>query len=311
MKSAETPSSGDNGVIKLVGERRSGAEHRVWLDKARGLVRKIPSRFGRIWQKMHPDFAERDLSIMRDMEVPLVPTEIRPQVEVSYLKRVRRFVGSVFSHETAASSPLGEDGKMVHEDASYVLEQPLFADSHSMTYADLLNNGRYLQELLDFARMGLEIRAKTGLGFDLLGGKTFKLIGPALNPRVKAMPAEVANLLVADRPIMAQRDWPGYNIKAGSVIAREGEVRQCDTRMYDLRGDKGIFFCDTFREKATRAILVKIQDLQDAVLWSVLRSLNKGIQDEFGLERTAVRRMAKKLVEHATPKMIAGAEMAG
>lgn len=261
--------------LELNGERKTGAEHRVWLDKARGLVRKIPSKFGEFWQKMHPDFAERDLRVMKESDVPLVPTVVRREADVCVAGQARARVG-------------------------YVLEQPLYKDSHSMTYADLLHSDRYRSELLEFARMGREIREKNGLGFDLLGGKTFKLFGPALNPFRRKMPAEVANLLVADSTIIAQKDWPEFDIKTGDVIAKEGEVRQCDTRMYDFERD------NRFKERAIRSILLKIQDLQDAVIWSILRTF--GYNDEFGLEKTKFRRMIRRLMEHTIPKMVAYAE---
>ena len=264
--------------LELNGERVSGAEHHVWLDKARGLVRKIPSKFGALWQKMHPDFAERDLEIMMAQGVPLVPTIVRREADVCVVGQTRSRV-------------------------NYVLEQPLCNDSHSMTYADMLHSDRYRNELLEFARKGREIRTKNGLGFDLLGGKALKLIGPALNPFRKKMPAEVANLLVADSDIVAQKDWPTFNLEAGDVIAREGEVRQCDTRMYDFERDNRL------SERAIRSILLKIQDLQDAVVWALLRTF--GYKDEFGLDKTRFRRMARKLVEHARPKMIAHAEAMG
>lgn len=273
--SFERIQKGKDRLIELIGERKSGAEHYVWLDKARGVVRKIPSKFGTLWQKMHPDFAERDLKVLRDNNVPLVPTEVLPEAEVFLAGETRSRV-------------------------DYVLEQPLYEASHSMTFGDMLHNDKYRDELLEFTRKGMEIRKKEGLGLDLLGGKAFKLVGPALNPMVSSMPAEIANLLVADGTITVNRDWSDYGIAKGDVIAREGDVKQCDTRLFDFDREGG------FRNKLLRCLLLKNQDVQDTTLWTLLESFGK--KAEFDREKTRLRRMVRRLVEHAIPKMRTYAE---
>lgn len=264
-------------IIELRGDEKSGAEHYVWLDKAKGVVRKIPSQFGQWWQKMHPDFAERDLKVLRDNNVPLVPTEVHHEPEILLADETRSRV-------------------------DYVLEQPLYEDSHSMTFGDMLHNDKYRDELLEFTRKGMDIRRKEGLGLDLLGGKTFKLVAPALNPKVKEMPADVANLLVADGTITANRDWSDYGISKGDVIARVGDVKQCDTRLFDFDREGGL------KNKLLKCLLLKNQDVQDTALWTLLESFGKKV--EFDREKTWLRRRIRQLVEHAIPKMQAYAEIA-
>ena len=272
----QKPSSEE--IIELSGDHKSGAEHHVWFDRARGLVRKTPTNFGKLWQKMHADYAERDLNIMQESGIPLVPTEIHREAEVCLAGQTRTRV-------------------------EYVLEQPLYADSHEMTYGDLLHNKKHLQKLLELARIGQDIRAKKDLGLDILGGKAIKLVPSALNPRVKAMPAQIGNLLVADSTITATRDWPKFGIKKGGIIANDGDVRHCDPRLYDFNGRGGL------RGKILHCLLLKFQDVQDTVLWSILASFD--IKSEFDLEMTRLRRLVRRLVEHATPKMRAYAEAMG
>jgi len=263
--------------IVLTGDRTSGAEHNVWLDRAMGVVHKIPSAFGQMWQKMNPDFAERDLEAMKETGIPVVPTEVYRNAEVIFAEQDRARV-------------------------KYVLEQPLYESSHPLTYSDLTHNQSYRKQLLEIMRIGKEIRAKYNLGLDLLGGKIFKLLGPVLNPFKKSVPAEINNLLVADNEITTSRDWSEFGIRKGDLIAQPGEIKLCDTRMYDFDhpGLKGA---------GVRRLLMAAQDAQDCANWSVLESF--GLKAEFDFERTRFTRLTRYIMKIALPKMQAYAEAAG
>lgn len=245
------------------------------MDKARGLVHKIPSRFGQLWQKMHADYAKRDLAVMRESGMAIAPTEIYPEAEVDIAGGTRELV-------------------------SYLMEQQFYEDSHEMSYADMAHRKKHRDAVHDFACMGLDLRRRQGLGLDMLGGKAFKMIWPAINPRVKAMNAEISNLLVADRPITATKDWPDFDVRHGEVVAREGDVQHCDTRLFDFDHGKGI------RGRLLRCLLLKDQEVQDTVIWTLLESF--GYQRKFNTEKNGLRRQIRALFLHALPKMQAYAE---
>jgi len=264
----------DEEVIILKGQHTSGAEHNVWLNRTTGVVHKIPSPFGQFWQKMHPDYAKRDLNAMKETGVPIVPTELYPNAEVIYVGKTREHV-------------------------SYVLKQPLYESSHPLTFSDLFHNWKYRQYLLDIMRMGNEIRKKYNLGLDLVGGKAAKLLYPTLDPRRKTMPVEINNLLVADDTIVTTQDWPGCGVTKDEPIAQKGEVRMCDSRMYDFdrQGPKG---------DGIKTILLAVQDAQDCANWSILKYF--GLKAEFDFEKNHIRRMIRYIMSLALPKMQAYAE---
>jgi len=278
MLSPETHNPGNNAaeIIMLQGQHTSGAEHDVWLDRANGVVRKIPSSFGQFWQKMHPDYAQRDLSAMLESGIPVVPTEIHRNAEVIY------------------------DAERTREHVSYVLEQPLYESSHPLTFADLSHNPRYRKYLLDIMRIGKEIREKYNLGLDLLGGKIVKLFGPVLDPRRKSMPGEINNLLVADNTIVTTHDWTGFGLTKDEPIAQKGEAKLCDTRMYDFDQD------DKFKGRNIKAALTSAMDAQETVNWSLLEHF--GMKAEFDFEKNRIRRMMKYIMGLALPKLQAYAE---
>jgi hypothetical protein len=274
---SQNPDNPSSELIILNGQRTSGAEHNVWLDRDSGVVRKIPSSFGRFWQKMHPDFAQRDLSVMQSSGIPVVPTAIHRNAEVIYAEQTREYV-------------------------SYVLEQPLYESSHPLTYSDLLHNPKYRKYLLEIMRIGREIREKYNLGLDLLGGKIVKLFGPVLNPLKKSMPAEINNLLVADNNIVTNQDWTDFGVKKDELFAQKGEVRLCDTRMYD-------FDRQGFKGNSLKKVLLLAQDAQDCANWSLLKHF--GLKAEFDFESNRVRRMVAYLMSLAIPKMQSYAEAIG
>jgi len=279
MLSAENQSTDNRPeeLIVLNGDRKSGAEHNVWLDRVNGLVRKIPSAFGKVWQKMHPDYAERDFGIQRESELSPAITEIKPYIDVSYAGRNR-------------------------ERVNYLLNQPAYEPSHPLSYADILFYQKFREYLLEAMRKGREIREKYNIGLDLLGGKIVKLFGPVLDPRRKSMPAEINNLLVADDVIITKKDWPAFGVKKGEPIAQKGDIILCDTRMYD-------FNRQGFTGNAIKKVLLAGQDAQDCANWSLLEHF--GLKAEFDFEMTRVRRMVRYLMRLAIPKMQAYAEGVG
>lgn len=265
-------------TIELTGEEVSGWEHKVWLDEEGGIVRKAPNLFGKIWQIMQAEFAKRDIRIMQEAGIPLVPTEVYDGPMVSVAGEVR-------------------------DDVAYVLEQPFCGSTHKMTYADLEHFKDRRDQFADIVRAGMDIRARHDLGLDVLGGRAAEFLPPALNPGVRAMPAEMGNLLVVDENIVAKKEWPDSGVKEGGLIASQGSVLHCDTRLYDWNRGKGM------RDRILRRILIRVQDVQDTVLWAILRSF-EGYKIEYDLEATRLRRIIQRLVEHAIPKMRRYAEMA-
>lgn len=65
MESADT--------MRLEGDRFTGLEHHVWLNEITGIVSKMPSKFGQLWQDMGPEAVERDLEIFDEFGIPIVP----------------------------------------------------------------------------------------------------------------------------------------------------------------------------------------------------------------------------------------------
>ena len=257
-----------NTAMELRGRRVAGWEHYAFLNDEDGTASKIPNPFGELWQKMTAAYAEGDLQILRNYGIPLVPTEIhtRPNVIVDGL-RFR---------------------------AAYLLQQPLLDKSHTMTYEDLFKNPKYQELLYDLVQKGAKIRREENLGLDLLGGKVIKMAGPALNPAINVMPAEVGNLLIADEDIIAKRDWPNFKIKEGDVILKKGEVADCDPRCYHFDRSGNI-------DEAIGHAITQFQEAQDTVLWSVLEGF--GYEADFDFEKTVLRKMFRKLILHALKKM--------
>lgn len=262
-------------IIELRGQRKSGAEHRVWMDKARGLVHKIPSRFGQLWQKMHADYAERDLAVMRESGISVIPTEIYPEAEVEIAGKTRSRV-------------------------SYLMEQQFYENADELSFADMAHYQKYRDVVYELACIGLEMRRCQGLGLDMMGGKAFTLIWPALNPMEDEMDPRISNLLKASSDVRATKDWPEFGIKQGEIVAREGEVQHCDTRLFDFDHGKGL------RGRLLRCLLLRDQEVQDTAIWTLLESF--GYKLKFNTEKNFLRRRIRDLFLHALPKMQAYAE---
>jgi len=73
--------------MKLEGERFTGFEHHVWLNPD-GVVSKIPTSTGRIWQDMRPEAVQEDLAIMKDFGIPMVDTRVLGPQTVSFQRKV-------------------------------------------------------------------------------------------------------------------------------------------------------------------------------------------------------------------------------
>lgn len=259
--------------VELKGDRKSGAEHWVWLDRNRGVVRKVLSDLGRLWQTVDSECAERDYWLMQEVHIPVVLTEILANCCANIEGSRRRF--------------------------TYILQQPLFENSHPLTYADLLDFRQHREKLFEIVSAGQQIRRKFNLGLDLLGGKALTLIPNALNPMVPSMEGAISNLLVADEEIRTTCAWPDDGVKIGEVIAKKGDLVQCDTRMYDFNRE-GI------TGEMTKMLLLKLQDAQDSALWTILESL--GYVGNFDFQKTISRRMSRAAIMRAVPKMIRHAE---
>jgi hypothetical protein len=261
------------GAIRLDGRRTFGAEHSVWLNPQEGVVKKIPTLFGQLWQKMDADHAQRDLQALWDAGIPTVPTEVIDRPEVQYADGFR-------------------------ERVRYVIEQCYFADSHPMSYADLRDIEPIRRDFLEIVRAGGELRQRQDLGLDLLGGQALRALLPALNPLQKTMNVEVANLMIADRPVYARRDWPSHLVSAGEVVAWPGKIRQCDTRLYDFDRGEGL------KDRLLVAGLKHLQDAQDTILWGILRDF--GYTVPFDMEKNRVCRFTRWLLEKALIKLKQG-----
>ena len=270
--------------MRLKGKRFTGFEHHVWMDD--DMVFKIPSELGQVWQDMRPEAVERDLDIMNEFGVPTVETRVYGPQTVSYVEGVN---GSASETRTRAK---------------YVLEQPFINPSHTMTYADLLHNQAYRNALLELVQQGEGIKSKYRLGLDLLGGKSFELIGPALDPRIKTMHADVANLLVPEADIYTNGHWSRHTKESACLVATKGEALLCDTRLMPIGEAQG------WKDRLLAPLMRKNREFQDAALWAVLESLEVNQKIVRAKERfdTSFKRLVRKLTLHATPKMIASAE---
>lgn len=267
-----------DGIISLKGEQKRGFEHNVFIDRVRGRVFKIPHWLSDLWQENDDGEPERDLEEMRNSGIEIVPTEVHRNAVVDIAGRGRTFV-------------------------SYLLEQELYESSHEMSFADMFHHQKYRDIVHEQACIGLDMKAREKLGLDLLGGKTFTLVPKAISPSVKGMDARVANLLVAESSVFASRDWSDYGIKEGDIIAKEGDVRHCDTRLIDLNAKVG------FLGKLRRCIRFKDQEVQDTAMWTLLESFDYKLK--YNTQKTAFRRQIRFLLLKALPKMRAYAEAFG
>jgi hypothetical protein len=276
--------------IKLGEKCVSGAEHQVWLDEVRKLAHKIPHPLGKLWQKMDARHAERDLGILQEYDIPIVPTRVHGESTLLLADQTRK-------------------------NATMVLEQPLLRPSHAILYRDLMNFEKIRAFLLETVRKGEAMYHEKDLGLDLLGGKAFFLAFPALNPLKKKMEAEVSNLLIADQNIQTPEAWiqndrrkirslvvSAFDRRKGTTIAKEGEIRLCDVRLFDFDRGPG------FYGRNLTLLLRQIHQTQYAALWSLLESF--GIKPEIKFE-TRFQQLARMLIQQATPKMRAFAEGLG
>ncbi len=324
--------------MELKGERISGAEHHVWLDHEAGMVYKIPSKLGRAWQNMTYTDARKDHRTLKKYGIPMVPTRIHPSMTVTYTGGMRDVLGLGVTDLAVDKANLQDilvqqKGLRFRKQVQYVMEQPLDSPSHPMTYGELLQSACCRDKLLDLVDRWEMVYKKEGLGMDLLGGKSYELIGPALDPRVKSMPAEVSNLLVSDTTIDSPRSWPEFKLKRGQPFVEAEDALLCDIRMVPMETGKGwtdIFpnigedWVKGFRRVPQEAIklwynqnlaklLAKNIDFQRATLWAVLETV--GVDEDVIKPGqrfdTGFKRFVRALVHHAAPKMEAYAKTTG
>lgn len=272
---------------RLEGEHVTGFEHHVWLNP-NGVVDKIPTKTGKIWQTMTPEAAEEDHATMKEFGIPMVDTKVHGPQTVSYKRSI---LGITTETRTQAS---------------YLLKQPNVTPAHAMRFADLLHFQKYREVLLHLMRQRELIKKWKGVGLDLLGGQGFRLVGPALSPLTHSMEAGVGNLLVADDEIRTNGSWKKETGESVKVVAKKGDVLLCDTRLMPI-GDR-VRNC---RDKIFAPILRLNEALQDAVLWTTLETLGANpnivrIEDRCD---TPFKRMVRQIVLNAKPKMIAQAEI--
>lgn len=272
--------------MKLKGETFTGFEHHVWLDPETGVVSKIPSKLGEFWQVMTPAAVERDLEIMDRYDIPTVETRVYGPQTVSYTEGIN---GS--ARQTRAK-------------AKYVLKQPLIKPARAMTYADLLHTRAHRDILLELMLQREEIKQKHHLGLDLLGGQGFRLVRPALDPNIRAMRADVGNLLIAEADIQTNGSWAEHSRKPEGFVAKKDKALLCDTRLMPIGEVRG------WKDRLLAPVMERNCQFQDAALWATLEGLgvNKNIVRADERYDTSFKRLVRRLALHATPKMIAGAE---
>jgi len=268
--------------MRLEGDRFTGLEHHVWLNGKTGIVSKIPSELGQVWQNMTPDAVEKDLGIMDEFGIPIVDTRVYGPQTVSFT----------------------DEASETRKQAKYVLKQPFIDPAHTMTYADLLHFEKHRTALLELMHQSEAIKNERGLGLDLLGGKGFDLIRPALDPRIKTMRADVGNLLVPEEDIQTNGSWAEHAVRANGFVAKKGEALLCDTRLMPI-GESGSCY-----ERMLAPVMQKNRDFQDAALWATMEGLGVDQNVVRPDERfnTGFKRLVRKLALHAKPKMVAEAE---
>ena len=255
----------------------------------RKLAHKIPHSLGRFWQKMDVRHAKRDLQVLQEYEIPVVPTRLRGE-----------------------TSLLLDD--QTQQDTELVLEQPLLQPSHPVLYREMMNSEIVRNLVLEILRKGEAIYRERDLGLDLMGGKAYMLPVSALNPFKRKMNAEVSNLLVADQTIQTPEAWIQndrrrlrsvinllHDRRRDNTIVRKGDIRLCDVRLFDFEREG---LCG----RGVAMALRRIREVQYAALWSIMESF--GIKPEIDFE-TRLQMMVRRLVQHATPKLRAFAEEVG
>ncbi len=191
---------------------------------------------------------------------------------------------------------------MTRKRTQYVLEQPLFAPSHPLTYGDLLNNPVYRELLLRCIVEGEAMLSdpKEQRGLDLLGGKAFKLVPGALKPWQTHMYAEVSNLMVAEADVSTPHEWKGFEPSTG-IFAKKGDVRLVDSGLFKLATEPGIL------GKVKTAFLRTVQDFQNGALWALLETFEDYTVPEEHF-KTLPRKIARWLMKRAATKMRAYAK---
>ena len=267
--------------MKLEGDRFTGFEHHVWMNRKTAIVSKIPSQLGQLWQDMSPKAVEKDLDIFDEYDIPIVDTRL-------------------YGPQTVEFKEEADETRRV---ARYVLKQPLISPSHAMTYADLLHTKAHREKLLELVEQREEIKDKYGLGVDLLGGQGFQLVRPAIDPRIRTMRADVGNLLVAEEDIETNGSWAKHAVKANGFVAKKGEALLCDTRLMPIGGVRSC------RDKALAPLMRRNEQFQDAALRATLQGLDvkHPVCDDKWFNN-GFKRFVRKLTLHATPKMKREAE---
>ncbi len=263
-------------IMELDGERLSGFEHHVWLDRERGVVSKIPSKLGRVWQIMTPEAAEWELDVLKTFDIPIVPTEVVRAQMVSYTEKFRKAIGMGLSERVVNKADLEahyfsekdrESYFEVRKKVRYVLRQPLIEPSHAMNYGDLLHNEALRAFILELMQKGEQIREDYCLGLDMLGGKAYKLFLHAAAPFKRKMKGDISNLLIPGENILLNENGSGESEKPNRLIAEKDKPVLCDVRLMPVGDAKGCY------RKTLTPLIKKNFDLQYAALWSLLEDL--------------------------------------
>lgn len=278
--------------MRLEGEHLEGFEHHVVRNPKTGTVDKFPTDSSLAWQVMTPEEAERDLAIQDEFGVKRPVNVIDEAQTVEYEQYDER-------HRVILQ---------IRKWAEYLAGQPFVTPAHEAKYAELLFIKAIRDDLIEKMLQRDGIKRKYGLGLDLLGGQGFGLLRPALDPRVISMRASLGNLLVAEEDIETNGHWTeranGANGSNGHV-AKKGEVLLIDNRLMPI-GQR----MRRPHDRILAPIMRRNEEFQDAALWTVLEGLGVDSNIVRPDERfnNGFKRLVRRITQHATPKMIAGAE---
>lgn len=141
-------------------------------------------------------------------------------------------------------------------EVDYVMRQPFIPDAVTLEFSMLQENPDLLHELLGIVEKAEQMFSDTQLGVDFVGGQAIlELLLAFFRWEVRGA---VYNVLL---PQSDQFDADGRK------FAQAGHPILCDTRLYDCSG----FFGNIFSQ-----IRRNIQHLQNEILHSFLRKLEKG-----------------------------------
>lgn len=272
---------------EIKGTKFEGFEHDVFMDEEERLVWKFPGPRS-FFKDKDPNAVRRGLDIQASYNTPIIETLVKDPQIVSCLD-----VRNATAEKTR---------KLVE----YLLLQPMDAPAHEMTYSDLYHSDRYKEALRELVLIRKEIERVHGLGLDILGGQGFGLIKPALDPRVKAMPAALGNVLVSDDDVYTNDFWAAHTEGSNGLVASKGGVRLCDTTL--MPTGKGT----SPRDRLFAPAMEANDKVQTVILDELLKSLGVEMPTASTKKHsdTKPERLAKWVLKKAIPKMRAYAEAA-